>query len=74
MAPRPEVYSGMIADIEKYTKPGRQSVVLKGKIFADHRLTPIEFLIYDPEDLKNGDIIQFELDDRKQPMNIKKLW
>ena len=74
MARRPDIYSGIIADIEKYIKPGRQSTVLKGKIFADHILLPIEFIIYEPEELKNGDIIQFELDDRKQPMNIKKLW
>ncbi len=76
MAPRPDIYSGMIVDIEKYIKPGRQSVVLKGKIFADHKLLPINFIMYeDPDiDLKNGDKIKFELDKTKQPINIKKLF
>jgi len=74
MAPRPDVYSGMVTDIEEYIKPGRQSVVLKGKIFADHKLLPIKFIIYDSLDIKNGDTVQFELDKIKQPINIKKLW
>ena len=74
MAPRPDIYSGMVADIEKYTKPGRQSVVLKGKIFADHKMLPIQFIIYEPTGLKNGDIVQFELDKTKQPINIRKIF
>lgn len=73
MAPRPDVYSGMITDIEEYIKPGRQSVVLKGKLFADHKLLPIQFIIYEPSNLKDGDIVQFEMH-KKQPINIRKLW
>ncbi len=76
MAPRPDVYTGMIVNIEKYIKPGRQSVVLKGKIFADHKLLPIHFIMYEDSslNLKDGDKIKFELDNRKQPININKLF
>lgn len=74
MAPKPDIYSGMVADLEEYTKPGRQSTVLKGKIFADHKLLPLEFIIYRPQYLQEGDTIQFELDSRKQPINIRKIF
>ena len=74
MAPRPDIYTGMLAELEEYMKPGRQSVVIKGKIFADHKLLPIKFISYEPSGLKNGDKVQFELDKKKQPFNIKKLF
>jgi hypothetical protein len=74
MAPRPNIYTGMLAELEQYIKPGRQSVVLKGKIFADHKLLPMHFIDYGPSGLKNGDIVQFELDNKKQPINIRKLF
>ena len=74
MSPRPDLYSGMIAELEKYTKPGRQTTVLKGKIFADHKLLPMTCILYEDSDIKKGDIVQFELDKKKQPINIRRLF